>query len=106
MEWALGVAAAATSTLVVASLVSPPSVEQRRRKFVVIVIGEVVATPLGLVLEELREVKSDWSGLDITQDCMPLVTQPMSEVCPLGTLLGFATSTIEGLLICTAHCAP
>ena len=71
-----------------------------------IVIGEVVAAPATLVLEELRSVKSSWSGLEITQEVIPVVSQERSEVPFAGTVFGFATRMMVGRDTWTEHWAP
>ncbi len=81
-------------TDVVACLSIPESVLQSNWNITVdvaVVTALVVAAPTTLVLEELRAVKSAWSGLEMTQDCMPVVSQERSEVPPAGTVFGFAT---------------
>lgn len=70
------------------------------------VMGEVCAVPFTLVLYAFAVVKSAWSGLDMTHDCIPVVTQPRSEVCPEVTVFGLATRIMDGWLIFTEHCAP
>ena len=92
----------------VACLSIPERVTQSNWNFTVdvaVVIADVVAAPTTLVLEELRAVKSDWSGLETVQDCMPLVTQPMSDVFPDSTVFGFATRIIDGRPTSILHCA-
>ena len=86
----------ASKTVVVALLTPPAKVPQRNTNIDEALIGDVVAAPFTLVKAELRAVKSDWSGLDITQDSIPVVSQLMSEVPPRVTVLGFATRMIEG----------
>lgn len=58
-----------------------------------------------LLLFAFVVVKSDESGLDMTHDCMPEVTQPIADSPPGATVLGTAVSTIAGWLIWTEHCA-
>lgn len=72
----------------------------------VAVIDDVVAVPDVLVLEELRVVKSESFGLETMHESMPVVSQPISDVPPELTLLGFATRMIDGTATCTLHCAP
>ena len=69
-------------------------------------MGEVSAVPLALVLYAFAVVKSVWSGLDMTHDCMPVVTHPRSDVCPEVTVFGFATRMMDGWLMFIEHCAP
>ena len=69
----------------------PASVSQWSRNIAESVMGDVVAAPVTLVLEELRRVKSAWSGLEMMQESMPVVSQERSEVPPAGTVLGLAT---------------
>ena len=73
---------------------------------VAVVIGEVVAAPVTDVLEELRAVKSAWSGLEMTQDCMPVVSQERSEVPFAGTVFGLATKMMLVRETWTEHWAP
>ena len=87
-------------------MVPPPSVLQSKRNLVDVAIGLVVATPFTLVFDLLRSVKSAWSGLLITQVCMPVVSHERREVPPEATVLGLATKIMFGLLTCTEHCAP
>jgi len=51
-------------------------------------------------------VKATLSGLEMTHDCIPLVTHPTVDVAPEVTDEGIVVSAIKGLLICTLHCAP
>ena len=95
-----------TLTVVVACLSPPPRVLQSNWNIVVDAITELVATPFTLVLEELREVKSGWSGLEMMQDCMPVVSHERREVPCGGTVLGLATRMILGRPTCTEHWAP
>ena len=92
--------------MVAACLAAPAAVVQSSWNIAAAVIGDVVAEPLALVLGALREVKSAWSGLEMTQDCMPLVIQPRSEVPFIGTVRGLATRMMEGRETCTEHWAP
>ncbi len=69
-------------------------------------MGDVVAAPVTLVLEELRSVKSGWSGLEMTQESMPVVSQEMSAVPPGATVRGLVTRKMLGRFTLTEHCAP
>jgi len=69
-------------------------------------MGEVVAAPVTLVLEELRAVKSDWSGLEMMQESMPVVSQEMSEMPPDATVWGLVTRKMLGRFTLTEHWAP
>lgn len=51
-------------------------------------------------------MKSGRVGLDTTHELIPVVIQPIAVVLPEVITLGFATSTIVGLLIVTLHWAP
>ncbi len=86
-----------------ACCVPPATVVHFRSNSVAVVMGDVVAVPLTLVLEALRLVKSAWTGLEITHDCIPLVTQPRSDMSPEETVAGFATRTIAGVVTCTVQ---
>lgn len=92
--------------VVVASFVAPESVSQWRRNRAELAIALVVAAPVTLVLEELRAVKSAWSGLEMMQDCMPVVSHERSDVPFAGTVLGFATRMMLVRETWTEHCAP
>lgn len=92
--------------VVVASLVPPETVSQWSRNCADVEIGLVVAAPVTLVLEELRAVKSAWSGLEMTQDCIPVVSQESSEVPFAGTVFGLATRIMLGRETWMEHCAP
>jgi hypothetical protein len=94
-----------TSTVSVASRIPPPTVVQWRRKRVVEEIGGVVTVPLTLVLLAFWEVNVGRSGLEMTHDCIPEVTQPSWAVAEATTVFGFATNTIDGFPTCTVHCA-
>ena len=89
--------------VVVASLTPPETVSQRSKNLAEVAIGDVVAAPVTLVLEELREVKSAWSGLEATQDSMPVVSQERSEVPLAGTVFGLATRMMLLRATCTEH---
>ncbi len=82
------------------------AVSQRSKKSDCIVTAELVATPFTLVLEALREVKSGWSGLEMTQDFMLVVSQERRVVPPEGTVLGLATRMMEGLETWMEQLAP
>jgi hypothetical protein len=84
---------------VVAFLIAPALVSQSNWNITVdvaVVIGDVVAAPVVLVLEELRSVKSGWSGLETMQELIPVVSQEMREVSFSGTVFGFATRMMLG----------
>ena len=96
-------------TEVVACLSVPDKVLQSNWNItpdVAVVIALVVAAPVTLVLEELRAVKSGWSGLEMTHDCMPVVSQERSEVPFAGTVFGLATRIMLGRETWMEHCAP
>lgn len=97
---------AKTPIVVDVARVPPPKVVQLSCIRVVEVKGGVIAVPFMLVLLAFCAVKAALSGLDTTHDCIPLVTQPIVAVAPTGTDMGFTASAINGLLICTLHCAP
>jgi len=84
--------------------VVPPAVVHVRSYSVAVVIAEVCATPLVLRLFAFAAVKIVSVGLETTHDCIPAVTQPIEEVCPAETIVGFAMRTIDGWLTCTEHC--
>ena len=94
-----------TDTVVLAWRVPPPSVTQWRRNVAAEVRTGVATAPFTLVLPAFCDVNPERSGLDITHDCIPEVTHPSADVLPDATAFGFATRTIEGLPICTLHCA-
>ena len=85
----------------------PPAVvlQSNWKRVLVAVIGLVVAAPFTLVFDLLRSVKSAWSGLEMTQVCMPVVSHERSEVPFAGTVFGLATKMMLGLLTCTEHWA-
>src|SRR3989344_6361507 len=91
--------------VVVASRTLPARVSQWSKNRVDAVIGLVVAAPFTLVFDLLRSVKSAWSGLEMTQVCMPVVSHERSEVPFAGTVFGLATKMMLGLLTCTEHWA-
>lgn len=66
----------------------------------------VVTVPVTLVLLTFCAVKAASSGLEITQLCMPVVSQPRSEVLPETIVPGFATRMMEGIATRMEHCAP
>src|SRR3989344_3620250 len=92
--------------VVVASLTAPEAVSQWSKNCADVVIADVVAAPTTLVLEELRAVKSGWSGLETMQDCMPVVSQEMSEVPFADTVLGLATKMMLARETWIEHWAP
>ena len=92
-------------TVVVASRVPPPTVVQWRRNRAAEFKGGVVAVPLTLVLFAFCRVNAGRSGLEITHDCMPEVTQPSRDAVEVATAFGFAIKMIDGLPTCTVHCA-
>ena len=88
-----------------ACIVPPDSVTHFNTAVIVDERGGVRATPLILVLFAFADVKALLSGLEMTQDCIPLVTQPTVDVAPTAAEFGEETMTIDGCVICTAHCA-
>ena len=92
-------------TVVLAWRVPPPTVMQLRMNRAAEFRGGVVAVPLTLVLFAFCAVNAGRSGLEMTHDCMPDVTQPSRDAVEGATAFGFATNTIDGLPTCTVHCA-
>ena len=94
------------STLVACVTCAPPTVVQFNINVVFAVSWGVCATPFTEVNCAFAALKAERPGLEITHDCIPLVTHPMTLVSPGNTAVGLATSTIVGFPICTLHCAP
>ncbi len=71
-----------------------------------LVAASVVALPFTLVFEEFCAVKAASPWEEMTQDCMPVVIQPRSDVAPECMVAGFATRIMVDGVIWTEHCAP
>jgi hypothetical protein len=52
--------------------------------------------PLMLKLFALADVKALLSGLEMMQDCMPVVIHPIVEDAPTAIAFGLAMMTIDG----------
>lgn len=96
---------AETTTVVVACLALPPTVVQPKTKSVVVASGGEIAAPETLVFVAFWSVKSLSVGLEITHDCMPLVTHPMVELACGAIVRGVATRTIDARPTWMLHCA-